>query len=264
MSKAVKRIFKGVKKVVSKTASFIKTNWKTIALGAAALFTAGAALGYVGANAAGGLAFSGFGSSGVGAFGGAVATKGVGAAWSALGTTVKAALTGNLSSVNAAAAESITAAQTAAPVLSPTGNVLGAGNTLSASGGAPGLATPTPAGAVDMTAKAAGRQLTEQMAGEGLLNSGLGKVTEEAAKTGLKGWAGKQSMGDWAQLGGLGLATYGALKEGDEDVPDYALEGDHRYVVEQQGAGRAALMQPKYRSTSAGEQAKKRYRRWMA
>ena len=48
MSKMLKKVFKKVKKVVKKVTKFVKKYWKEIILVAAVVFTAGAALGYVG------------------------------------------------------------------------------------------------------------------------------------------------------------------------------------------------------------------------
>ena len=57
MSKVVKKVFKPVKKAVKSVGKFVKKHWKKIAIAAAVVFTAGAALGYVGMGASGGLAF---------------------------------------------------------------------------------------------------------------------------------------------------------------------------------------------------------------
>ena len=84
MSKMLKKVFKKAKKVVKKVTKFVKKYWKEIVLVAAVVFTAGAALGYVGVGAQGGLTFgAGMGVGGM---------TGVTSAYGALGSTVAGAM----------------------------------------------------------------------------------------------------------------------------------------------------------------------------
>lgn len=87
MSKAVKKIFKGIKDRFKKSVNFIKKNWKKIVVVAAVVFTAGAALGFIGMGAGGGLVF--------GAGAGVGGLTGVSTAYAALGNTIVGAFGGS-------------------------------------------------------------------------------------------------------------------------------------------------------------------------
>jgi hypothetical protein len=90
MSKAVKKVFKKVKKFVSKVGKFVKKHALAIVAVAATVFTAGAALGFIGVGAATGGAAAGGLTFGAGAGVGGMA--GVTSAYSALGSAAAGAL----------------------------------------------------------------------------------------------------------------------------------------------------------------------------
>lgn len=289
MSKAVKKIFKPVKKVVSKVGSFIKNNWKTIVLAAAAVFTAGAALGYVGMSATGGLAFGagagagGFagvgtafsalgnsalgmvgikGSAGTGIFGQSTvaAMQGAGVANSGALAASQGAMSGLVpASGKAAAQASAQVSQAALAPVAPGAPAPGSG--LMGPGGVTAPATPVPGSPVPVTgAPASPVPVTGAPASPVPVTGaptvpGAGPPASPPAASGS--WLSRQGMGDWAQMGGLALATYGALSDKDEKTPDYAMAGDHSYRVDPNGE--EPLMKPKYRSTSISNQAARRY-----
>jgi len=223
--KAVKRVFKGVGKAVKSVASFAKKHWKEIAVTAAVVFTAGAALGYIGMGAGGGLAF-----------GSSVTTSGltgVTSAWGALGNTVASAVglgtpfsgtasvgTGTASfqgglSGGGGLMGSGTAAN-AAPAAATPGNVAAA----QAPAGAPGPAGMAPAATSSPTNVAAAQSSVANAAptvavpeAPALLQPAGQEVAGEVAKQAASGWR----PSDYMMAGSLAMQGVGGYFQGQAE-----------------------------------------------
>ena len=174
MSKAVKKVFKKVKKAVKKVGGFVKKYWKEIVLVAAVVFTAGAALGYVGMGAGGGLVF--------GAGAGVGGMTGVTTAYAALGNTVVGAMGmqgsfGGTMTAKSAAVQGLGTGGMATSSAGMTANVVG-GNAAVQSANAAKMAaagvTPTAGSATLPSVAAAG--VPQAAATTAPLQSGVGSA----------------------------------------------------------------------------------------
>jgi hypothetical protein len=216
----LKKVFKKVKKVVKKVTKFVKKYWKEIILVAAVVFTAGAALGYVGMGAGGGLAF--------GAGAGVGGMTGVTTAFSALGNTVMGAMGmqgsfGGTMTAKSAAVQGLGTGGMATSSAGMSANVIG-GNVatqtanagyMSAAGATPtagaatlpGVGIPQAAAAAPQMSGVGAASMSSAVAPPALPGA-ITPLAEGAASTGL-------TMGETMQLGSVAAKGYDAYAQGE-------------------------------------------------
>jgi hypothetical protein len=221
MSKMLKKVFKKVKKVVKKVTKFVKKYWKEIILVAAVVFTAGAALGYIGPGLQGGLAFgAGMGQGGL---------VGIQSAYGALGQTVMGAMGMQTQATSAITAKGATVqglgtgGAFTAPTAGMTANVGGSTAAIQSAN----VATIAKAGAVPVAGSntlpavaAAGIPQTAAPAVSGLgmstpgVAAGAAQVPAAAVPLAEGATTAGLTAGETMQLGSVGLTGYSQYAQG--------------------------------------------------
>jgi len=187
MSKVVKgvgKVVKGVGKAIGGIAKFVKKNFKWIALGVAAYFTAGVALSYFGATSGIAASMPGFGAGGI--FTKTASFMGLsGPAKAAAAATAKVAGAGGITATGVAGSQGIGAAVT--------------------SGVTGGATTAAGSGAFVMPGKVAAGAAGAGAAGAGAGAAGAGAGAAGAAGAGAAGAAGSAAAtgGAVKAVGGL-------------------------------------------------------------
>lgn len=245
MSKMIKKIFKKVKKKVKKVVGFVKKYWKEIILVAAIVFTAGAALGYVGMGAGGGLAF--------GAGAGVGGMTGVTTAYAALGNTVMGAMGmqgsfGGTMTAKSAAVQGLGTGGMATSSAGMSANVVGgnlATQTANAGHMAAAGATPTagaatlPAVTMPASGVAGGTAVPNLATGVGTTQVGAGSVLAPGAAETAALTAGEaMQLGSVAMNGYSQYAAGAAADEAEQEAEDrQAARWDWNYGEADGSAG---------------------------